>query len=45
MTQVIRERRPCHLYLDLEYVPAANPESDGPALVDTLLSLISEHIR
>lgn len=43
--QVIREKRPCHLYLDLEFVPAANPGADGNALVDTLLSLISDKIR
>ncbi len=45
MLQVIRERRPCHLYLDLEYVPAANPGADGDALVDALLSLVSDGIR
>ncbi len=43
--QVIRERRPCHLYLDLEYAPAANPGADGDALVDALLRLISDSIR
>ena len=43
--QVIRERRPCHLYMDLEYVPAVNPEADGDALVDALLRLVSDGVR
>ena len=42
---MIRERRPCHLYLDLEYLPAANPDADGDALVDALLDLVSDGIR
>ena len=41
---MIRERRPCHLYMDLEYVPALNPTADGDALVAALLALISDAI-
>ncbi len=43
--QVIRDGRPCHLYMDLEYVPAMNPDADGDALVDALLALVSHGIR
>ena len=43
--QVIRDGRPCHLYMDLEYVPAVNPDADGNALVDVLLALVSDGIR
>ena len=43
--QVIREGRPCHLYMDLEYVPAVNPDADGEALVEALLCLVSDGIR
>ncbi len=43
--QVIRDGRPCHLYMDLEYVPAVNLDADGDALVDALLALVSDGIR
>lgn len=34
--EIIREATPCHLYFDLEYCMAANPHSDGEAMVRTL---------
>jgi len=43
--QVIREARPCHLYFDLEFVPAANPGADGDALVAALLRLVADKLR
>ena len=43
--KVIRDGRPCHLYMDLEYVPAVNPDAGGDALVDALLALVSDGIR
>ena len=43
--QVVRERRPCHLYFDLEFVPAANPGVDGAALVPRLLDLLEATLR
>ena len=42
---MIREARPCHLYFDLEFVPAANPAANGDALVDALLRLVAEELR
>jgi hypothetical protein len=38
--EIIRERRPCHFYLDLEFAAAANPGRDGPAAVDAVLAAV-----
>ncbi|KAL2613796.1 hypothetical protein R1flu_025488 [Riccia fluitans] len=38
--EIIQEGKPCHLYFDLEFNRKANPESDGEAKVDILLSLV-----
>jgi hypothetical protein len=43
--EVLREGRPCHLYFDLEFVPAANPNLDGDALVDALVALVGADAR
>jgi hypothetical protein len=43
--KVVRERRPCHLYFDLEFVPAANPGVDGAAIVPTLLTLLEAALQ
>ena len=40
--EIIRQGWPCHLYLDLEYSIPDNPEKDGQAAVDALLSLLRE---
>lgn len=44
-SQVVRERRPCHLYFDLEFVPAANPGIDGAAIVPRLLALLEAALQ
>lgn len=44
-SQVIREARPCHLYFDLEFVPAINPGACGDAFVDALLRLVAAELR
>lgn len=44
LCQVIREARPCHLYFDLEFVPAVNPSACGDALVDALLRLVAAEL-
>lgn len=44
-SQVIREARPCHLYFDLEFVPAVNPGTCGDAFVDALLRLVAAELR
>jgi hypothetical protein len=36
--EIIREGRPCHFYLDLEFATAANPGRDGPGAVDAVLA-------
>ena len=42
--EMLRDGRPCHLYFDLEFVPAANSRLASPAardaLVDALLDLV-----
>ena len=43
--QVVREGRPCHLYFDLEFVPACNPGVDGDLMVTLLLDLIRRGLR
>ncbi len=43
--QIIRERCPCHLYFDLEYVPALNPGADGNALVRLLVDEVAEALK
>ncbi|KAI3426242.1 hypothetical protein D9Q98_008618 [Chlorella vulgaris] len=43
--EIIRQGAPCHLYFDLEFVPAENPARDGVAAVDGLLSLVREQLR
>ncbi|KAK9825930.1 hypothetical protein WJX81_007732 [Elliptochloris bilobata] len=43
--EVIREARPCHLYFDLEYVPAVNPGVQGDTLVDALLRLVAAELQ
>ncbi|XP_057871559.2 uncharacterized protein LOC131077968 isoform X2 [Cryptomeria japonica] len=40
--EVIQEGSPCHLYFDLEYNCTANLNADGVAMVDLLLSVISD---
>lgn len=40
--EVIRDGRPCHMYLDLEYVPAFNPTLDGHDLVKQLIDALLE---
>ena len=42
---MIREARPCHLYFDLEFVPAVNAGVQGDALVDALLRLVDAELR
>lgn len=44
-SQVVRERRPCQLYFDLEYVPAHNPGANGDALLERLLQLLEAALR
>lgn len=43
--QVVREGRPCHLYFDLEFVPACNPATDGDMMVTLLLDLVRRGLR
>lgn len=43
--EVIQADRPCHLYFDLEYQRPANPDADGPALVQKLVSLVQRCFR
>lgn len=43
--EVLRDDRPCHLYFDLEYSRAANPDVDGDATVDLLVSLVRRVFR
>ncbi|CAG9461523.1 unnamed protein product [Pedinophyceae sp. YPF-701] len=38
--EIIRQGRPCHVYLDLEFVPDANPGVDGEALVARVISAV-----
>lgn len=38
--EVLEEGKPCHLYLDLEYMKDLNPGLNGAALVDQLLRFI-----
>lgn len=40
--EVILEGLLCHLYFDLEYSCSANAKADGVAMVDLLLSVISD---
>ncbi|KAK9846112.1 hypothetical protein WJX84_012061, partial [Apatococcus fuscideae] len=40
---VIWGERPCHLYFDLEYNIACNPEASGDQLVERLLQLVAHH--
>ena len=34
--EIIRDRKPCHLHLDIEFATASNPECDGERMVATL---------
>ncbi len=43
--QVVREGRPCHMYFDLEYIPACNPLIDGEIMVTVLLNLVRMGLR
>ena len=43
--QVVQQGQPCHLYFDLEFSTAANPELQGVALVDLLLSIVVQAFR
>jgi hypothetical protein len=45
IAQIIRERCPCHLYFDLEFVPALNPRLDGNGLVRLLVDEVAEALR
>jgi hypothetical protein len=38
--EVIRENAPCHLYLDLEFLLADNPNSNGNDMMDTLKTVL-----
>ncbi|KAI8465538.1 MAG: hypothetical protein J3K34DRAFT_461346 [Monoraphidium minutum] len=40
--EIIWERRPCHLYFDIEYCRRANPEVRGERLVSLLVALVRE---
>lgn len=40
--EIIREGSPCHLYFDLEFNRTLNVEANGVAMVDLLLSVISD---
>lgn len=39
---IVWQGRPCHLYFDLEFNIRANPNATGEAMVDTLLSVMSD---
>ena len=39
--ELIRDQRPCHLYFDLEYQRETNPQADGEAMVQTLLTEVA----
>ncbi|BDA45013.1 probable DNA-directed primase/polymerase protein at C-terminar half [Coccomyxa sp. Obi] len=43
--EVVREGRPCHMYFDLEYIPACNPLVDGEIMVTILLNLVRMGLR
>ena len=43
--EVVREGRPCHLYLDLEFPCGLNPGADGDALVDVLVDALAAQLR
>jgi len=40
--EVIWERRPCHLYFDIEYCRRANPTTRGELLVSLLVKLVRD---
>ena len=42
--EAIREGCPCHLYLDVEYPRAENPDKDGESAVRTLIEMVSENV-
>lgn len=42
--EIIRADRPCHLYYDLEYASAANPDVDGVRATDALIALTLEDL-
>ncbi|KAL6768087.1 hypothetical protein ACKKBF_B37745 [Auxenochlorella protothecoides x Auxenochlorella symbiontica] len=39
--EIIREGQPCHIYFDLEFSRALNPDKDGPAAIQSLLEALS----
>ena len=43
--EIIRQGCPCHLYLDLEFVPELNPSTDGGGLVRLIVEEIGEALR
>lgn len=43
--QVIQHDKPCHLYLDLEYSRACNPNTDGEAMIDALLKMLAAAVK
>lgn len=38
--EIIREGQPCHIYFDLEFSRALNPDKDGPAAIQSLLEAL-----
>lgn len=42
--EIIRADRPCHLYYDLEFSLAANPDADGARATDALVALTLEDL-
>ena len=40
--EIIRDGWPCHLYFDLEYDRTINPDADGAAAVEALVSLVRD---
>eukprot|EP00850_Spirogloea_muscicola_P003168 SM000012S25430 [mRNA] locus=s12:999459:1003153:- [translate_table: standard] len=43
--EIIREGFPCHLYYDLEFSRACNPDADESSMVDDLLDLTKEYLK
>jgi hypothetical protein len=43
--EIIRQGWPCHLYLDLEFNVEDNPERDGQAAVDAVLSMLRQVLQ
>ena len=43
--EILRQGRPCHVYLDVEYATAANPGLDGDDLVDRIVRAVVRGLR